>query len=86
MAKASNRIVTNRKSPQNESKYIKAYQEHIPSSKKSDHLDISAVKTKSGETGHALLKPEFNRSKDRNPHIGIGFVSDSQLRKEFKKK
>lgn len=83
MAKYANRIVTNRRSPTNESKYIAAYKEMNPKAR-SDGLDIAAVRTKDGRCGHALLTESANRSKDNKNHIGQNFIPDSELRKKMK--
>lgn len=85
MAKYANKIVKNRPSPKNESSYIEAYKQANPSAKKADGKDISAVTTKSGEKGHALLKQSVNRGKDNNYHIGEDFISDKELRQKKKK-
>ena len=50
---------------------------------KSDGLDISAVTAKDGTPGHVLLSADINRSKDSAYHIGKGFISDSELRKNM---
>lgn len=86
MPKPTNKIVTNRNSPKNETDYIQAYKNQNPSANKRDNLDISAVRTKSRIPGHALLKPELNRRKDKSPHIGQEFIPDTQLRKDIKRK
>ncbi len=85
MAKYPNRIVTNRKSPRNESDYINAYYKMNPSAKIKDNKDISAVRAKDGTLGHALLHQSVNRSKDKGHHIGQDFISDKELRDKFKK-
>ena len=56
-----------------------------PNACKSDGKDISAVKTKNGVAGHALLNQSVNRSNDRNYHRGENFIPDTELRKEMKK-
>lgn len=86
MKKSINKIVVNRTSPRNEQDYINAYKQVNPKSKKEDHMDIAAVKTKEGNAGHALLNQNINRGKDNKPHIGKAFVSDSELRKVIKSK
>lgn len=86
MKKYDNRIVQNRKSPRNEADYIAAYKELNPSSKRSDGLDIAAVRTKSGENGHVLLDPKINRSKDDGYHRGKDFISDKDLKRHIDKK
>lgn len=83
--KYPNRIVTNRKSPANEDAFIAAYNKLVPSSKKNDKLDVSAVRAKDGTPGHALLDQSINRGKDGNAHRGQNFVSDSELKKTMKK-
>lgn len=83
--KFSNRNATNRKSPKNEDDYIYAYLELNPEAKKSDDLDIAAVKTVNGEYGHGLLKQSFNRAKDTNVHHVEAFIPDSVLRNQMKK-
>lgn len=75
MSRYANRIVTNRKSPSNEEKFIAAYKEMNPTARRRDGLDIAAVKTKDGKNGHALLSENANRSKDRKNHIGQDFYS-----------
>ena len=85
MGKYPNKIVTNRKSPSNERAYISAYKELNPRARRSDNLDVAAVKTKSGTHGHALVSQSANRSKDSNNHIGQGFISDKELRRQMKK-
>ena len=85
MAKYPNRIVTNRRSPSNESAYRQAYSDMNPSARRRDHYDISAVRAKDGTMGHALLPQSVNRSKDRDNHIGKSFIPDYQLRKQMKK-
>ncbi len=86
MSKLQNKIVVNRKSPANEDSYIKGYKELNPKAYKKDDLDIAAVKTKNGIKGHALMKQNINRSKDKNPHIGQDFIPDEVIRKQFKNK
>ncbi len=86
MPKPVNKIVTNRRSPNNEPDYIQAYVKQNPSAKKKDGLDIAAVRDKDGTSGHALMNPEHNRSKDKNPHRGQDFIPDSQLKKHINKK
>ena len=56
-----------------------------PKSAKSDKLDISAVKSKDGTLGHALLNQSINRDKDRESHRGQVFIPDKDLRKNMKK-
>ena len=85
MGKYPNKIVTNRKSPSNERAYISAYKELNPTARKSDKLDVAAVKTKNGVYGHTLMNQSANRSKDRNNHVGQGFISDKELRRQMKK-
>jgi len=85
MSKLTNKIVTNRRSPKNEDAYIQAYLKQNPSAKKKDNYDISAVRAKDGTLGHALMNQEHNRSKDKNPHRGMDFIPDSQLKKDIKK-
>lgn len=85
MARYANRVVTNRRSPSNESDYNNAYRQLNPSAKRNDHYDISAVRAKDGTPGHALLPQGVNRSKDDGNHIGISFIPDSELRKQMKK-
>jgi len=77
-----NRIVINRTSPKNEKQYVNAYIKANPVALRTgDGYDISAVKTKDGETGYALLPEEINRSRDKNPHRGKDFVSTAELKK-----
>lgn len=85
MSKPENKIVKNRPSPKNEPDYIKAYKEMNPSTAKPDGKDIAAVRTKSGVSGHALMKPSDNRSKDKDYHRGEDFIPDTELRKKMKK-
>lgn len=84
-SKYPNKIVTNRKSPSNEVAFNNAYRELNPRVRRSDSLDIAAVKAKDGTLGHALVAQSANRSKDRNNHIGQDFVSDKELKKQMKK-
>ena len=84
MAKYSNKIVTNRKSPSNEQAYINAYKTMNPKANRSDNYDIAAVKSKDGTLGHALLPQGINRSKDKDNHRGIEFIPDKELRKKMK--
>lgn len=84
--KYENRNVTNRKSPSNEDKYIRAYKELNPESNRNDNYDISAVIAVNGERGHALLDQSINRSKDSDVHRGYEFISDNALRKQMNKK
>lgn len=84
MGKLPNKIVINRKSPANEQDYINAYKQVNKAANRKDGMDIAAVRTLSGETGHVLLKADINRSKDRDHHIGQGYVSDKELRKHMK--
>ena len=86
MKKIENRVVQNRKSPKNEDKYIDAYKEMNPAAKRRDGLDIAAVRTKSGGTGHALLSSNVNRSKDNGYHIGKDYISDKDLKNHINKK
>ena len=69
MAKYPNKVVTNRRSPSNESAYRQAYGDLNPSARRRDHYDISAVRAKDGTPGHALLPQSINRSKDRDNHV-----------------
>jgi|GEM_PF-1537885 len=86
MPKPTNKIVTNRRSPKNKPDYIQAYMKQNPSAKKRDGLDIAAVRDKEGNPGHALMNPEHNRCKDKNPHRGQEFIPDTQLKKDINKK
>ena len=80
-----NRIVINRKTPKSHDKYVATYLELNPSAKKpNDGMDVSAVKTKNGISGYALLPEEMNRSRDRDPHRGVNFISSEELRKAMK--
>lgn len=83
--KYPNKIVYNRKSPKNEDEYIDAYNKINHRSKKDDNLDVSAVITKNGDRGHALLNQSKNRSKDDEAHIGKNFIPDDILRKKINK-
>ena len=85
MSKPQNRIVKNRPSSKNEVDYIRAYKQVNPSAEKPDGKDIAAVRTKSGVSGHALMKPSNNRSKDKDFHRGENFIPDTELRKMMKK-
>ena len=78
-------VVKNRPSPKNEDDYIRAYKQANPSAAKSDGKDIAAVRTKSGVSGHALMKPSDNRSKDKDFHRGEDFIPDTELIKKMKK-
>ena len=84
MAKYENRIVTNRKSPTPEQDYIDAYLSLNPKAARKDHLDVSAVIAKDGTRGHALMNESFNRSKDRDRHVGYDFIPDKELKKHMK--
>ena len=83
MATYPNRIVKNRKSPENEDEFISAYKKLNKNACKSDNMDIAAVKTKDGTLGHVLLPADINRSKDSAYHIGKGFITDSELKKNM---
>ena len=85
MSKFENRLVKNRKSPENESDYIEAYKQMNNKADRPDGLDIAAVRAKDGTLGHAMVKEEHNRSKDRDHHIGKDFIPDSELKKKIKK-
>lgn len=85
MSKPVNKMVMNRTSPKNEDAYVRAYKEQNPKSNRKDGLDIAAVTTKDGTKGHALMPEKFNRSKDRDTHIGKEFIPDTELKKSFKK-
>ncbi len=76
----ANRIVKNRKSPENESEYIAAYKKANPKANRPDGKDIAAVRAKNGEPGHALMNPSLNRGKDKGYHVGEDFISDKELR------
>ena len=86
MKQYPNRNVRNVKSPKNEQAYINAYKEMNPKAKKPGGLDISAVKTVSGERGYALLPENANRSKDRDVHRGQSFISKEDLQEHMKNK
>ena len=85
MAKYANRIVANRRSPSNEAALNNAYRQLVPQANRKDGYDVSAVVTKDGTKGHAMLPESVNRSKDRDNHIGKNFVPDTELRKQIKK-
>lgn len=82
-----NRHVSNRKSPPSHDKYVRAYIALNPSSTDpNDGYDISAVTTKSGVPGYALLPQEINRSRNKESfHRGVDFISSEKLRKSMKK-
>ena len=81
-----NKIGTNRKSPKNEQDYIDAYLKANPSAaKKGDGLDISAVRAKDGTPGYGLMREEFNRSRDTDPHRVRDFIPSTELKKLMKK-
>ena len=86
MGKFPNKNVVNVKSPSNESALIGAYKEMNPRANKHDGLDVSAVRTVSGERGYVLLPEAFNRSKDREVHRGQDFISKEALEKHIKNK
>lgn len=46
-------------------------------------MDISAIKTKNGEYGHALLKKGINRGKDTDLHRGKDYIPDAELKKRM---
>jgi len=80
-----NKIVINRTTPKSHNKYVAEYLKQNPTAKKAgDGLDVSAVTTKNGIPGYAQLPPDKNRSRDRNPHRGINFISSEDLRKGMK--
>ena len=76
-----NKIAKNRISPKNENEMINVYKSQNPKAKKSDGLDVAAVVTKDGIKGHALMKPEHNRSHDKEFHRVKDFISDEELNK-----
>lgn len=81
-----NKLAKNIKSPKNELALINKYKEANPRSKKPDNLDITAVKTNSGEIGHGLMNPKFNRSRDKDYHVVKDFIPDKELKsKKYKK-
>ena len=86
MMEYKNRFVTNRRSPKNEDMLVRAYKEMNPKANRKDKLDIAAVKTTTGEKGHALLNQSVNRSKDDRVHRGIDYISDKELNKALKNK
>ena len=80
-----NKIVTNRSSPKSHDEYVKEYLKQNPSANKPrDGLDVSAVTTKNGIPGYALLPEDKNRSRDKTPHRGKDFISSEELRKGMK--
>lgn len=85
MAKFENRRVINRPSPSNEVEMIRLYKQANPKAQRHDGLDVSAVRTTTGQTGYALLPEDKNRSKDRAVHNGKDFISTSDLKKHSKK-
>ena len=85
MSKYQNKIVTNRKSPKNENDYIIVYKQENKKANKPDGYDVSAVRAKDGTPGHAMVKEEYNRSKDRDHHIGKDFIPDYEIKKENQK-
>ena len=79
-----NSLVQNRPSPKNEPDYINAYKQIVPSAnRKNDGYDVSAVRTKSGQTGYAMLQEGLNRAKDDDFHRGKNFVPTSAVRKKM---
>jgi len=44
---------------------------------------VSAVRTKNGTTGYAMLKEGLNRSRDTDFHQGKNFVPTSEVRKKM---
>lgn len=82
----TNKIAKNIKSPKNEAVLIERYKQANPRAKKPDNLDIAAVKTKSGEIGHGLMNPGFNRSKDKGYHVVKDFIPDKELKSKTHKK
>lgn len=84
MLKFENRLVKNRKSPENESDYIEAYKQMNNKADRPDGLDIAAVITTDGIKGHALVTEENNRSKDSGFHYGKDFIPDSELKTKIK--
>ena len=84
MKELQNRIVQNRKSPKNEDFYIRAYKKINPAANRHDNYDIAAVRTKSGETGHALVKQDINRGHDKDFHYGKDYISDKDIRNMVK--
>lgn len=83
MSKYPNRVVKNRKSPSNEDEFINAYKRLNKDACKSDDMDIAAVRAKDGTLGHVLLPADINRSKDSAYHIGKGFITDLELKKNM---
>jgi hypothetical protein len=80
-----NKIVTNRPSPKSHDKYVDTYLKLNPSARNpNDGLDVSAVRTKDGTPGFALLPEDKNRSRDKDPHRGKDFISSEDLRKAMK--
>ena len=79
-----NRKVVNVKSPANENELVRIYKDLNPKAKRADGLDVSAVRTVSGERGYALLPEDVNRSKDRKVHIGKDFIPYSEIKKHQK--
>ncbi len=77
-------LAKNRPSPDNEEQYREAYKKHFPNMPISDGLDISAVISKSGIYGHALMDKSDNRSRDDKYHIVFNFISDDVLQKHMK--
>lgn len=70
----------NRPSPSNENDYIAAYLRVFPYANHPDSYDVSAVITRDGIQGHALMNESDNRSKDGDYHLCKDFISDDELR------
>ena len=80
-----NKIVVNRPSPKSHDKYVGEYlKQNSSANNPNDGLDVSAVTTKGGIPGYALLPQDANRSRDRAPHRGKDFISSEELRKSMK--
>lgn len=87
MGKFPNKNVVNVKSPKNEERFVEAYKEmNHRANKPNDGLDVSAVRTVSGQRGYVLLPQEVNRNKDRNVHRGKDFISMEDLKEHLKNK
>lgn len=85
--KYPNKNVVNVKSPKNEAQFIAAYKEmNHRANKPNDGLDVSAVRTVSGQRGYVLLPEDINRSKDHGVHRGQDFISKEDLEKHMKNK
>ena len=76
------KYVKNRKSPKNETDYIRAYKNLVKAARKSgDKLDVSAVTSFWGTKGYALLPQKHNRSRRGGYRRGKKFIPAKKLEK-----